>query len=237
MRKTNSELSTTATTTTENQAPATSVLTEHLEALMKPILEVMGYEVVHLELETGRQRILRLFIDWLDPAKGGIGVEDCVKVSRALDEPLEAASPDPVLNSWLKTEYEFEVSSPGIDRPLRKEKDFLRFIGRETRLSTLRPLSSDELKNETYASRNPKQKNFIGEIAGFEGGSILLKVFANMGSAKSLTQPKKGVKKPKVAAAPVADLIHLPLSLVAKANLEPDFDIIDDENDDESENP
>ncbi len=186
----------------------------------------MGYEVVYVELEAGRNKTLRLFIDQLDPTQGSIGVNDCVKVTRALDEPLEAASN---IDPWLNTEYELEVSSPGVDRPLRREKDFIRFVGRETRLTTLRPLSSGELANEDYAKRNPKQKNFIGEIAGFEGGAILLKVSASMGSVKTQAQPKKGAKKQQTAAAAPIDLIRLPLSLVAKANLEPDFDLTADD--------
>jgi len=68
--------------------------TKHLADLIATWLQPLGYDLVHLEAQTHRERVLRLFIDFpenSEAAKSGkrIGVEDCVKVSRALDEPLE----------------------------------------------------------------------------------------------------------------------------------------------------
>ena len=84
----------------------------------------MGYELVELQASNGG-RLLRLFID----KAGGIGVEDCAAVSRQLSRVLEVEGVD----------YErLEVSSPGLDRPLRRERDFARFAGRkaEVRMRT-----------------------------------------------------------------------------------------------------
>lgn len=203
-------------------------ITEKLEANLTPLLEDLGYEIVLLEMQNHAPRTVRLFIDTLKLESGGIGIQDCAKVSKAVDEPIEHFSQNDELLSatekaWFQAGYELEVSSPGIDRPLRKPKDFIKFIGRETRLQTLRPLSEIELKNSEYFKRNPKQKNYFGEIAGFEEGGILLKVSASMGSLKTTAKPGAKISAKKKALTEKIDLIVIPLQWVAKANLEPDF--------------
>jgi len=167
---------------------------------LNEILAALGYEVVHVEAQTHREKILRLFIDWADNADSEktIGIEDCAKVSRTLDEPLEGL---PEIEGIFKgATYELEVSSPGVDRPLRREQDYLRFSGRRIRLNTFRPLNAEELGNAAYAQQNPRQKNFMGELLGLELQSVVLK--SSIGDSKIL----------------------IPLSLVAKANLDPEFD-------------
>jgi len=87
----------------------------NLENVISPVVAGMGYELVELQAANGG-RMLRLFID----KAGGIDVEDCAAVSRQLTRVLEVEGVD----------YErLEVSSPGLDRPLRKEADFARFAG------------------------------------------------------------------------------------------------------------
>jgi ribosome maturation factor RimP len=87
----------------------------NLEKLIEPVVSGMGYELVDLQAANGG-RLLRLFID----KPGGIGVEDCAAVSRQLSRLFEVEGVD----------YgRMEVSSPGLDRPLRKEADFARFAG------------------------------------------------------------------------------------------------------------
>src|SRR5437763_15187611 len=86
-----------------------------LEAAVEPVIAGMGYELVDLQAANGG-RMLRLFID----KPGGIGLEDCAAVSRQLSRVLEVEGVD----------YErLEVSSPGLDRPLRHRADFVRFVG------------------------------------------------------------------------------------------------------------
>ena len=130
---------------------------------LAPILESLGYELVHLEMQMHHGKVLRIYIDRADPkaveSLGAIGVEDCANVSRALDEPLEAM---PEVDKAFGGTYELEVSSPGVDRPLRKVRDFEKFAGRDARIHTFRPLTADELGNSDYQKRNPKQKNFLG---------------------------------------------------------------------------
>lgn len=195
-----------------------------LIALIEPIVQPLGYEVVSVEVNTHRSKVLRVFIDRsIDSASSTppmIGVEDCATVSRALDEPLEQSQElDAIFHG---TPYELEVSSPGVDRVLRTLPDFIRFSGRRVRVHTFRPLLAGELLNDSYLEKNPKQKNFLGVLHSTEGDriSILLER-----EGKKL----KGSKKKNVADLPTGDLVWIPLGLITKANLEPVFEFDDEE--------
>lgn len=188
---------------------------EKLIHFLTPILESLGFELVHLELEMHRGKILRVFIDHLKPTGEAIGVEDCVVATKALDLPLEKFSNS---DKTLMSGYELEVSSPGVDRPLRKASDYSKFAGREIRVHLFRPATSDEMENAEYFTKNPKQKNYIGELRGLEGGKIILGVSPTMGSVTKQKHPKK-----KNSENEVRFTVKLPMTLVSKANLEPDF--------------
>lgn len=96
-------------------------LSETLERLLEPAVAAEGCEVVTLELKgSPRQRLLRITID--SPA--GVNVEDCGRVSRAISAVLDVEDP-------IEGPFTLEVSSPGVERPLRKRDDFSRFAGRE----------------------------------------------------------------------------------------------------------
>ncbi len=195
------------------------------------LIHPMSYEVVHLELNP-RQKMLRVFIDHLNRTDG-VGIEDCVKVTHALNEPLDQM-PE-ISEMFGEAGYELEISSPGIDRPLRTERDFEKFKGREIRIHLFRPASGEELGNASYAEKNPKQKNFLGTLKGFFEGKVVLTV--NLTGGLDTTQTQKG-KKPsksqlkkaeKQAANSAATtnsaevIVSIPLPLISKANLEPDF--------------
>jgi ribosome maturation factor RimP len=204
--------------------------TEKLIALISPLVEPMGYEIVYLEVNQ-RQKTLRLFIDWTESSasSGAIGIADCVKVTRALDEPLDQM-PE-VDQAFGGGGYELEVSSPGIDRPLRTARDYEKFKGREVRVHTFRPLSGEEMGNTAYQAKNPKQKNFLGELQGLREGRVLIAL--NPAGGHDPTQAK--TKKSKVTqkstkssknsgeADRAASVVTIPLPLISKANLEPDF--------------
>ncbi|MCP3668328.1 MAG: ribosome maturation factor RimP [Gammaproteobacteria bacterium] len=97
---------------------------EALKSLIEPQVESLGYELVHLELDTqGGNRVLRIYID----APGGIQVDDCETVSRQLSLVLDVENP-------LSMPYLLEVSSPGLDRPLVIQSHFKRFLGRYARI-------------------------------------------------------------------------------------------------------
>ena len=94
---------------------------ERLRQLIEPVLEQHGVELVDVELAGGR---LRVFL----AREGGIAVDDCARMSRAIGDVLAVEDPIP-------GRYVLEVSSPGLDRPLRTRRDFARSIGRRVRIT------------------------------------------------------------------------------------------------------
>ncbi len=231
---------------TDNKTSTPASLSDRLISLISSVIEPMGFEVVYLEIQNQRQRLLRLYIDRLDlkaqsadDKRGGITVDHCADVSRALDEPLEKFAE---IDSLFKGTYELEVSSPGVDRPLRLEKDYVRFVGREARIHVFRPLSAEETANAQYQQSNPRQKNFLGTIQGFENGKVLLTVSTGGDTGSAGKAAHKGKKtghsktKTNSAEGPNSEnvrpglTIAIPLPLISKANLEPKFDFDSEEN-------
>ena len=97
------------------------MLRDTLTALLQPVVEGLGYELWELEYLPGRgNALLRMYID--TEAHEGITVEDCERVSRATSETLDAADPIP-------GNYTLEVSSPGVERPLRTARHFAPYTG------------------------------------------------------------------------------------------------------------
>ena len=119
-----------------------------IERLGSPVAEEMGYELVAVEYrKEGPDWVLRCFID----STSGIGINECQKFSEALGKILDEA--DPIPGSYL-----LEVSSPGIERPLRKDADFIRFTG-----STIEITLHKALNN---------QKVYQGELLGLVAGEM-----------------------------------------------------------------
>jgi ribosome maturation factor RimP len=115
------------------------------EAVIEPVVTGMGYELVELQAANGG-RMLRLFID----KPGGIDVEDCAAVSRQLSRVLEVEGID----------YDrLEVSSPGLDRPLRKAGDFARFAGHRADVRMRTPDSAG-------------RRRFVGVLRGVAEGAV-----------------------------------------------------------------
>lgn len=101
---------------------------KHLEAIVAPELEALGYECVKLEVVgSSRSPVVRLYIDRPE----GVTIRDCARVSRALGVLLDEADPFP-------GRYLLEVSSPGINRPLVTAEHFARFVGDEARVTVRR---------------------------------------------------------------------------------------------------
>ncbi|MGE0614210.1 MAG: ribosome maturation factor RimP [Bacteriovoracia bacterium] len=171
----------------------TKQIEDRLADLIEPMLAPLAYSVVAVEVQLGRTKKLRLFID--RPANG-ITIDDCVTASHALDQPLDA---NPEVDEIFAGPYELEVSSPGLDRPLRRPQDYLQFVGSRARVQTVRTLTGEELHNEAHQAKNPKQKVFIGVIDGVEGQAE--------NKAVCLTVDKSKVR--------------LPMGLIYKANLDP----------------
>ncbi len=117
--------------------------------LLDPVAEAAGYEIVRLRLMGGAER-RRLQIMAETPA-GEMNVEDCTRLSRVVSEVMDAADP-------IAGEYVLEVSSPGIDRPLTRAKDFETYEGYEIKLEL------DRLAEG--------RKRFRGVLAGLEGDQV-----------------------------------------------------------------
>ena len=116
--------------------------------LLDPVAEAIGYEIVRLRLMGGTTRRLQIMAERPD---GDMNVEDCTRLSRAVSEVLDAADP-------VSGEYTLEVSSPGIDRPLTRLKDFQTYEGLEARIEL------DRLAEN--------RKRFRGVLAGVEGQNV-----------------------------------------------------------------
>ncbi|WP_018250157.1 ribosome maturation factor RimP [Orenia marismortui] len=123
-----------------------------VEELAKPIIEEKGLELVDVEYKKeGENWVLRVFIDQED----GVSLENCQEISRMLSEQLDID--DPIANSYL-----LEVSSPGIDRPLKTEKDYKRFSGRLIDISTYAPING--------------QRKLTGELLGLKDDNIEIRI-------------------------------------------------------------
>jgi len=116
--------------------------------LLDPVAEAAGYEIVRLRLMGGQQRRLQIMAERPD---GSMDVDDCATLSRAISEVMDAADP-------IAGEYVLEVSTPGIDRPLTRLKDFATFEGYEARLELDRMAEG--------------RKRFRGQLAGVEDGNV-----------------------------------------------------------------
>ncbi|WP_426029364.1 ribosome maturation factor RimP [Caulobacter sp. DWP3-1-3b2] len=127
--------------------------------LLDPVADSVGYELVRLRLMGGaEQRRLQIMAErpLQDDGSGGdMNVEDCAKLSRAISEVMDAADP-------ISGEYTLEVSSPGVDRPLTRLKDFDTYAGLEVRLELDRVAEG--------------RKRFKGELAGVEDGQVGLNI-------------------------------------------------------------
>lgn len=123
--------------------------------LAEPLLDEFGFEMVDVEFQFERGRwILRIFID----KHGGVTVDDCARVSRELGDLIDA-------ENIIDYPHVLEISSPGLNRPLRKEGDFVRSIGKTVRLKMSRPIN--------------RRRNFTGRLADVKEGMISILVDDN----------------------------------------------------------
>jgi ribosome maturation factor RimP len=123
--------------------------TGKIEALIAPSLAAMGYRVVRVALTGGRRATLQVMAERGD-AKA-MTVEDCSEISRTVSALLDVADP-------IEGAYVLEVSSPGIDRPLIKREDFVRFAGHEAKIELSAPVEG--------------RRRFKGRLLGVEGDRV-----------------------------------------------------------------
>lgn len=114
------------------------------EQLLMPIIETNHYELVDVEyIKEGVNWYLRVYAD----KEGGIAIDDCVLISRALEEKLD-------IEDFIKDAYILEVSSPGLGRPLKKDKDFARNIGNQVEVKLYRAIDKIKELEGTLVSYN-----------------------------------------------------------------------------------
>eukprot|EP00933_Yihiella_yeosuensis_P026045 TRINITY_DN20219_c0_g1_i4.p2 TRINITY_DN20219_c0_g1~~TRINITY_DN20219_c0_g1_i4.p2 ORF type:complete len:132 (-),score=12.02 TRINITY_DN20219_c0_g1_i4:18-413(-) len=109
-----------------NDLIAKSAMDRRMAEIISPVMEDMGFELVRVRLMSGKTTTLQIMAD---KPEGGIEVDDCARISNAISATLDVE--DPILDA-----YTLEVSSPGIDRPLTRLKDFDMFEGYEAKLET-----------------------------------------------------------------------------------------------------
>ena len=129
-----------------------------IERVITPVITGAGYELADVEWRRDRGGwLLRIFID--NPA-GGVGLDDCSKVSHEVSATLD-------VHEVIAQHYTLEVSSPGLDRPLRKPEHFRRFIGQRALVSLKIGLGDSE----------PRRRNFTGSLLGVsdDGATVRLR--------------------------------------------------------------
>lgn len=135
-----------------NDLIAKAAIDRRMAEIITPVLEDMGFELVRLRLMGGETATLQIMAD---RPEGGIEVDDCAAISTAVSAVLDVEDP-------ITEAYHLEVSSPGIDRPLTRLKDFENFEGYEAKLET----------SELIDGR----KRFKGVLAGVDGDEVLINV-------------------------------------------------------------
>lgn len=127
-----------------------SKVTEKVEALARPVVEDEGCELWSVEyVREAGSWYLRVFID----KDGGVGIDDCERISRRLDPILDEADPIP-------DSYVFEVGSAGAERELKRPSDFEKFMGNEVEVKLYQPYEG--------------KKSLVGKLEAYENGDITI---------------------------------------------------------------
>ncbi|MRG85361.1 ribosome maturation factor RimP [Salinibacillus xinjiangensis] len=127
-------------------------VTELTEELVQPIVDNMGLELVDIEyVKEGKNWFLRVFVD----KDGGVDIEECGKVSEQLSEKLDETEP-------IEDAYYLEVSSPGVERPLKKEKDFVNNVDKNVYVKLYQAIDGE--------------KEFEGKLRSVEHNIVNLEV-------------------------------------------------------------
>ncbi|MCU0908844.1 MAG: ribosome maturation factor RimP [Rhodobacteraceae bacterium] len=131
---------------------AKAAIDRRIAAIVQPVIEGMGFELVRVRLMGGKTKTLQIMAE---RPEGGIEVDDCARISTAVSAVLDVEDP-------LEDAYTLEVSSPGIDRPLTRLKDFEAWEGYEARLETTEQIDG--------------RRRFKGILQGTEGDEVLIEI-------------------------------------------------------------
>ncbi|QPH52690.1 ribosome maturation factor RimP [Pontivivens ytuae] len=130
---------------------AKAAIDRRIRDIIAPTVESMGYEVVRVRFQGGKTKLVQIMAD----KPGGIEVDDCAEISNTVSALLDVEDP-------IEGEYNLEVSSPGIDRPLTRLKDFEDYAGYEAKLETQELIDG--------------RKRFKGVLQGVEDGEVLIEI-------------------------------------------------------------
>ena len=131
---------------------ARAAIDKRMASIVQPVVEGLGYELVRLRLMAGKKVTLQVMADKPD---GGIEVNDCAIISTELGAVLDVEDP-------IEADYALEVSSPGIDRPLTRLKDFENWVGFEAKIETTELIEG--------------QRRFKGILRGVENNEVLIEI-------------------------------------------------------------
>ena len=135
-----------------NDLIAKAAIDQRLAGLITPVIEDLGFELVRVRLMSGKATTLQIMAE---RPEGGIEVDQCAAISTAVSATLDVE--DPIVD-----EYTLEVSSPGIDRPLTRLKDFATFEGYEAKIETTELIEG--------------RRRFKGQLAGVEDNDVLINI-------------------------------------------------------------
>ncbi|MBL1229461.1 ribosome maturation factor RimP [Enterococcus sp. BWB1-3] len=153
-----------------------SSVVETVTELVTPILKEQNFELVDIEfVKEGKNWFLRVFID----KTGGIDIEECAFVSEKLSERLDAVEPDPIPQAYF-----LEVSSPGAERPLKKEQDYENAVGEYIHVSLYQAIEGE--------------KQFEGTMEKFDKDTVMLTVKVKT-RTKELVIDRKNIAKARLA--------------------------------------
>lgn len=145
-------------------------LTTQIENMIGPSIAALGYELVRVSLAGSTRKVLQIMAE---PTDGRVmSVEDCARVSRAISAILDVEDP-------ISGAYSLEVSSPGIDRPLTRPKDYDRYAGHEAKIETHEPVDG--------------RKRFKGVLKGLAGEAVKLE-----SEGETVSLPLKEIAKAKL---------------------------------------
>lgn len=142
---------------------------DQVSMVVEPVLDEMGFELVDVEyVAAGGRSVLRLYMD----RPGGVTLDDCARVSREIGVLID-------VKDLIPERYVLEVSSPGLNRRLKKEKDFVWAMGKKVKVRMKSPMEG--------------RRNFTGRLTGMKEGTIVVEV-----DQKETALPMKGIDKANV---------------------------------------
>ena len=134
----------------------------HLEPVFEPVIEKAGFKLVRLRMMGGSSKTLQVMAERPD---GTMDVEGCAILSHALLDFIEAEDP-------VEGDYEIEVSSPGIDRPLTRPMDFARWAGHEAKIELHAPIPS---VGDSQSDQTKARKRFRAMLLGLDGQDVRIR--------------------------------------------------------------